>query len=100
MSSDSRGEPVEVQSRTDGEKGLQGALERFAAAQAANSLSGQWIALVEALAWTAALDEWHHRHLKGRGYRAKRDADRDGKVIRGLYWARNRGLHQLKSLVK
>jgi len=69
LTTDSRTAPGEVQSRTAGEAGFQGALDRFEAAVRTQRALEEWTSLVEALAWVVALDEWHNRHLKGRGYR-------------------------------
>ena len=54
-----------------------------------------WIALSEALYWTATIDE--QLQSKDRGYRQLRDKDSAGRAVGGLIFARNFHAHEMAS---
>lgn len=53
-----------------------------------------FVGYVETVVWACALDELLERMEPGT-YAERRDADPGGRVLRGLRWARNQGVHQL-----
>ena len=83
--------------RQRGERGLEQAVERLEAADARADEDGALIALVEAVAWVTALDEWLLANLPSYTQPC-RDSDPSGEVVHAMRWARNRGLHQLAAL--
>lgn len=55
-------------------------------------------AVAEAIAWACALDEYFKQ--SDRAYEACRDDDRNGELMRGVRYARNRALHQFAAVVE
>ena len=57
---------------------------------------GVYCSAVESVVWACALDD-----ILGQaepGYEARREADIDGRLLVGIRWARNRGVHNVLSL--
>jgi hypothetical protein len=84
------------------EVGLSDTCRRFAEAMTAADRTRQFTSITELLAWIVALDDAHERRIgpdRKAAYRQQRDADEDGAPIKGLRWARHRGLHQLANLL-
>ena len=76
--------------------GLREAFDRYNRALAAQLIDHVATAVLEAVMWTVAIDELHEKSFGDiDGYRARRDADNDGRVVLGLKFVRNQGLHEL-----
>jgi hypothetical protein len=56
-----------------------------------------FVGYVETVMWFCALDDLLEQ-METETYAKRRDADSGGRVLRGLRWARNQGVHQLMSL--
>lgn len=56
-----------------------------------------FVGYVETVVWACALDDLLRKMEPG-SYAERRDADPGGRVLRGLRWARNQGVHQLIAL--
>jgi hypothetical protein len=81
-----------------GLRGLRDAVARFGAATnglAERDEDGVMAAVAEAAMWACALDQ---RWWKRVGYEGRREGDPDGRLLPGLRWARNQGVHQLVAL--
>ena len=76
--------------------GLIEAFARFNVSRNAQLYEHTAISATEAAMWIVALDDLHLRWLPDvADYRARRDCDEDGRVVRGITWARNEGVHAL-----
>ena len=73
--------------------GLEEAEERLARAYDVADPDRIFAAATEAAMWATALDDAYRR--LDSTYMARRDDSDDGRVVRGLRWARHRGLHDL-----
>lgn len=74
--------------------GIQGVVEARPRWQQAHDLADAdrfTIAVTEALMWAAAVDEMLRGH---RPYRTYRDGSEGGRLLVGLRWARNQGVHR------
>jgi hypothetical protein len=91
-------DPYRVFRLRRGETGLREALDRLRLAMGPQNVDLVAVSCAEAAMWACALDEIYSNDEKaGRrpGYISARDADEDGRVLPGLRWARNRGVHEL-----
>ncbi len=76
--------------------GLGEATQRLAGAIDQRDRVHLFTAIGEALAWLNSADEVLEKAKPGgAAYRKLRDDDEEGKVVRGLRWARNQNLHAL-----
>jgi hypothetical protein len=55
-----------------------------------------FVGYVETTVWTCALDDLLRK--MDPTYEGRRDADSGGRILRGMRWARNQGVHQLVAL--
>lgn len=54
-----------------------------------------FISSVEVAVWICSVDDFLRMGKCGPSYRERRDADGGGRIVNGLRWARNAGIHQL-----
>ena len=72
--------------------GLRQALDRYDRALQAKVTDGIYCASVEAAMWASAADDWWGEHVSA--YAEERWEAPDG-LLKGLRWARHRGVHQV-----
>lgn len=76
--------------------GLTEAVDRFNRARTAQLIDHTEVAATEAAIWIVVLDQLFGSGPQGKDeYRARRDADDDGRVVLGVIFARNEGVHSL-----
>jgi hypothetical protein len=83
------------------EQGLREANSRLRSRMTGADSGDPLIALVEALNWAYAIEEWHRKRMDKKqkdSYYSARDKDPDGQIVAGVMYARNLVVHQLANV--